>query len=72
MSRVSQHPVVFVREDTTHENYLVVMHYMADLLWQRGCGAQAMEALTALLQVGTAAGEGLPQQRDRGRNRSRH
>ena len=52
MSRATVRPAPFKRDNATEGNYLVVMHYMSELLWQRGLGVEALETLTNLLGSG--------------------
>lgn len=49
MSPATVRPMPFRRENVTEENYLVVMHYVSELLWLRGRGADALDVLTKLL-----------------------
>ncbi len=42
-------PIVFRRDDETEENYLVLMHYAAMVLWGKGLELEALDALRTLL-----------------------
>lgn len=46
----TRRPVPFRRDDKSQEDYLVTMHYMAELLWLRGSGAEAMATLFEIAQ----------------------
>ena len=41
-------PEVFRRDDLAEENYLVVMYYLASMLWDQGCAVEAMASLSTL------------------------
>ncbi len=48
-------PLAFRRQDEREENFLVIMHYLADTLWAMDRGLQALTALQALLPAGELA-----------------
>ncbi|HZN18256.1 MAG TPA: hypothetical protein VFB84_08745 [Micromonosporaceae bacterium] len=49
----TERPAIFRRANKTEESYLVLMHYMAGVLWARGAGVEAMNALTKVLTRAT-------------------
>lgn len=51
MEHRTKRPVPFRRDDKSEEDYLVTMHYMAELLWMRGAGAQAMATLLEIAKL---------------------
>jgi hypothetical protein len=47
--RRQEHPAVFRRTNLSEENYLVAMYHLAVVLWAKGAGRDALQALTALV-----------------------
>jgi len=49
----TERPAIFRRASKAEENYLVLMHYMAGVLWARHAGVEAMDALSKVLASAT-------------------